>query len=125
MIPVLVDGAAMPDRDELPPALHGLVRRHAVQLNHVTFRSDVGRLLDAVEHIPPASRPDGPVEDPPAAPAQAVFERGERLEEQGDRADAMDAYRQAVDADDPEFSPAAAYAMGRITWHEGKPLRGV
>lgn len=51
VIPVLVDGAAMPDRDDLPEGLQGLARRNAVRLDHVTFRSDVTILLSAVDRI--------------------------------------------------------------------------
>jgi hypothetical protein len=49
VIPVLVDGAVMPDRDDLPKDLQGLARRNAVRLDHETFRSDVTSLLNAVE----------------------------------------------------------------------------
>ncbi len=49
VIPVLVDSAVMPDRDDLPDGLQGLARRNAVRLDHETFRSDVATLLDAVE----------------------------------------------------------------------------
>ena len=37
VIPVLVDGASMPASDELPEALQGLARRHAIQLDHESF----------------------------------------------------------------------------------------
>src|SRR5262249_20132049 len=53
VIPVLADGAVMPDRCDLPDGLQGLVRRSAVRLDHETFRSDVATLLDAVERILP------------------------------------------------------------------------
>lgn len=48
IVPVLVDGARMPGQDELPVALHPLVRRHAVQLDHQTFRSDAESLVAAI-----------------------------------------------------------------------------
>lgn len=51
VIPVLVDGAVMPDRYDLPQGLQGLALRNAVQLDHETFRTDVATLLDAVERI--------------------------------------------------------------------------
>src|SRR5262245_43279735 len=38
IIPVLVDGARMPSPDELPPSLHQLVRRHALELSNTRFR---------------------------------------------------------------------------------------
>ena len=49
VVPVLVDGAAMPTEEALPPAIRNLTRRNAVRLDHETFRSDVERLLTAVE----------------------------------------------------------------------------
>jgi len=53
VIPVLVDGAVMPDRYDLPQGLQGLALRNAVQLDHETFRTDVITLLDAVERVLP------------------------------------------------------------------------
>ncbi len=58
VIPVLVDGAVMPARDDLPPGLQPLVRRHAVRLDHETFRADISRLLDALEHALAAGTPE-------------------------------------------------------------------
>ncbi len=60
VIPVLVDGARMPDRDELPEALQGLVRRNAVRLDHDTFRSDITVVLTAVDRILSAPAPTTP-----------------------------------------------------------------
>ncbi|MGH3694313.1 MAG: toll/interleukin-1 receptor domain-containing protein [Pseudonocardiaceae bacterium] len=51
VIPVLVDGAVMPDRYDLPQGLQALALRNAVRLDHETFRTDVITLLDAVERI--------------------------------------------------------------------------
>src|SRR5690349_18579701 len=41
LIPVLVDGAQMPEEDEVPAPLRPLRRRQAVRLDHPTFRADV------------------------------------------------------------------------------------
>lgn len=49
VIPVLVDGAYMPRRDELPPALESLARRNAVRIDHESFSADIGRLLAGLE----------------------------------------------------------------------------
>jgi PDZ domain len=49
VIPVLVDGAAIPTEASLPPDIRSLTRRNAVRLDHETFQSDVERLLAAVE----------------------------------------------------------------------------
>ena len=67
VIPVLADGAVMPDQYDLPEGLRGLTRRHTIRLDHETFRSDIGPLLEAVERmlptlaqkaVEPTTRPD-------------------------------------------------------------------
>src|SRR5919198_42088 len=45
VIPILVDGAAMPRRQQLPESLATLARRNALSLRHESFRSDCDRLL--------------------------------------------------------------------------------
>jgi hypothetical protein len=45
VIPVLVEGAVMPTRDELPPALHELARRQAIVVNHESWHRDVKQLI--------------------------------------------------------------------------------
>lgn len=49
VIPVLVDGAAVPRPGDLPDDLKGLIRRNALQLSHDRFRTDAERLASAVE----------------------------------------------------------------------------
>jgi hypothetical protein len=49
VIPVLVDGAAMPQADELPGSLAALVRRQALELSPDRFYFDTGRLLEVLE----------------------------------------------------------------------------
>ena len=49
VIPVLVDGARMPRADQLPPALAGLTRRQALELNPSRFDSDMSRLEQALK----------------------------------------------------------------------------
>jgi len=72
VVPVLVDGASMPHRDELPASLQGLARRHAVRIDHETFRSDVDPLLDTVERIlaaaPLREQPISLLRDEPTPP---------------------------------------------------------
>ena len=51
VIPVLVDGAEMPRRTELPPGLERFTRRNAVRLDAETFRQDVGWLLSELAAI--------------------------------------------------------------------------
>ena len=57
VIPVLVDGARMPTRAELPERLAGLASRQAVTLGHESFTSDSLRLVAAIQRrIPPVRR---------------------------------------------------------------------
>ncbi|MGH3766085.1 MAG: toll/interleukin-1 receptor domain-containing protein [Pseudonocardiaceae bacterium] len=48
VIPVLVDGAAMPRPEELPPVLRPLAQRNAVHVDHETFGIDSGALVAAL-----------------------------------------------------------------------------
>ena len=49
VIPVLLDGVAMPSRVDLPATLAGLADRQAVRVDHETFVSDCLRLIDAID----------------------------------------------------------------------------
>ena len=51
VIPILVEGAVMPCRDDLPESLAGLARRNALLIRHESFRYDAGRLVTAIEPI--------------------------------------------------------------------------
>jgi TIR domain-containing protein len=51
VIPILVEGAVMPGRDDLPESLVGLARRNALLIRHESFRSDAGRLVSAIERV--------------------------------------------------------------------------
>jgi WD40 repeat protein len=51
VIPILIDGAAMPHRQELPDRLAGLARRNAFSLRHESFSSDFDRLLPEIERF--------------------------------------------------------------------------
>jgi tetratricopeptide (TPR) repeat protein len=62
VIPVLVDEARMPRRDELPAALQGLERIHAVKLQHESFRRETDRLIQVIEKKAP-DRGEGGVGD--------------------------------------------------------------
>ena len=74
VIPVLVDGAVMPDRGDLPEGLQGLARRHAVRLDHATFRSDLIILPSAVDRI--LSTPKEPLSPlPPTPPSPPLWMR--------------------------------------------------
>jgi hypothetical protein len=51
VIPVLVDGAAMPPEDSLPDDLKSLVRRHALELRHTRFEADAAAITNALEGL--------------------------------------------------------------------------
>src|SRR5512132_1599066 len=65
VIPILVEGAVMPRRQQLPETLAALAHRNALVLRHESFRSDADRLLAAIE---PILRPPGAAT---VAPGQA------------------------------------------------------
>ncbi len=76
VIPVLVDGAVMPARSELPPELSPLASRQAVTIRHESFSSDVSRLIAAIERRVGAeagsgsrtpAAPDSPTPAPPVS----------------------------------------------------------
>jgi Bacterial extracellular solute-binding proteins, family 5 Middle/TIR domain len=56
VIPVLVDGATMPSREDLPDSLQRLRRRQAVEISHNRFDSDVERLIRALSLIEEETR---------------------------------------------------------------------
>lgn len=51
VVPVLVQGAAMPSADELPPPLAGLARRNALELSDARWGYDVDRLASAAARV--------------------------------------------------------------------------
>ena len=74
VMPVLVQGATMPDANELPEAVRALARRNALKLRDDDWKSDVQRLCTALEHAglvpisPPPERPNAPQLKVPSAP---------------------------------------------------------
>jgi hypothetical protein len=53
VIPVLVDGAAMPSEASLADDLKPLARRHALELRHTRFNADADSILHALEAVVP------------------------------------------------------------------------
>ena len=51
VIPILVDGARMPDAKELPDSLARLARRQALELSPARFDFDTGRLLKVLDNV--------------------------------------------------------------------------
>jgi hypothetical protein len=59
VIPILVAGAGMPGRQDLPESLAGLAGRNALFIRHETFRDDAARLVTEIEgivHTPASAR---------------------------------------------------------------------
>ena len=103
VVPVLVDGAVLPQAEDLPSSLRPLIRRQAFVLSNAGFRSEVARLLAAVDQVlePKPGRPARA----PRTPAASRIEQGARLREQGLFSEAETAYRTAVTLA-PAFAPA-------------------
>lgn len=57
VVPILVDGAPMPRREDLPAPLQSLARRNAVRVDAESFRSDVSGLLEHLTDIMPEANP--------------------------------------------------------------------
>jgi tetratricopeptide (TPR) repeat protein len=51
VVPVLVQGAAMPRSEDLPPSMASLSTRQAVTLDHAEFHDDANRLCDHLEKM--------------------------------------------------------------------------
>ncbi len=51
VVPVLVDGAELPQVNDLPPSLQPLIRRQARELRHASFQSDVTRLIADIDEV--------------------------------------------------------------------------
>ena len=70
-IPVLVAGAKMPDRDELPPEIQAITRRNALELSDLRWRQDVGRLISTLDELLSEMRPvPGPLSPVPGIAAE-------------------------------------------------------
>lgn len=74
VIPVLVEGAAMPEPEELPEDLRALTRRNALELSDMRWRSDVARLIGVMETLLDHPQ-ETPASDPPARPSSRLYGR--------------------------------------------------
>jgi TIR domain/SPOR domain len=74
-IPVLVSGARMPNREDLPEEVRAITRRNALELSDLRWRQDVGRLITTLDELL-LETPGGPPEGgAPQQPAQSPSER--------------------------------------------------
>ena len=66
VVPVLIDGAALPDEASLSDELKPLVRRQALELADTRWRGDLQRLVDTLAKLPGLQRQaTGPDSEPP------------------------------------------------------------
>ena len=72
VIPVLVDGAAMPDAEELPDDLQTLARRQASELSDKRWDFDVRQLVLTIEKVPGIQKRSDAPQDALAAPSTPV-----------------------------------------------------
>jgi F-box protein 11 len=74
VVPVLVEGAVLPDAGDLPPELRPLVRRQALVLTHAGFGAEVSRLIAAIDQV--LGTGPSPDAGPVAGPGQAAAASG-------------------------------------------------
>jgi hypothetical protein len=93
VIPVLVDGARPPRREQLPPELVRLARLNALELSYGRYEYDSGRLLDLIQRALAVELDAGSAaaaaRRPPKAPAQQAWpqqETGEQIKREADSA---------------------------------------
>ncbi len=70
VIPVLLDGAAMPTESQLPEALRALAGRNALEIDNTRYAADIDRLLAAVRVA--LGEPPATASRPTAAAASGV-----------------------------------------------------
>ncbi len=51
ILPLLLDGARMPDAAQLPPPLRALVAHNALEISHARFAADMQRLVEALRAL--------------------------------------------------------------------------
>jgi TIR domain len=135
-IPCLVSGARMPKRDELPPELHPITLRNALELSDMRWSSDVERLhstLDvlladtletrvenAAPNAPEPPQPEQPTPEPlpadPPQPASRASAPSRRLVLEGMLVAAVAAYaaRIAAAAVIPEGEQRSTKALSAL-----------
>lgn len=72
VVPVLLEGAQLPDAAELPPDLQPLVRRQAMELSDVRWRGDLQRLIEALSKLP-GFEPKVVDDDGPGRPSRKAW----------------------------------------------------
>ena len=114
VIPVLVEGAAMPAADQLPDDLKALARRNALDLSDARWRYDVERLIEVVERVVPPATPSADLagagrdrRSPSTSPHAE-----ESADADADASSSSDAHRATIVAP-PKAAPAAGHVSKR------------
>ena len=120
VIPVLVDGALMPRRQELPTELAPLARRNALELSYNRFEYELERLVKAVERvIGPAKNAIAdtpmPTPRPPLTEVKSVVSGQSDQLAQAEAARVMGHHQEALRDFDRtlQLEPADAWAFAR------------
>jgi TPR repeat protein len=116
VIPVLVDGAAMPGRDDLPDSLKKLARRQGIEISHTRFDSDVERLTRALSLLEEelrrreasAEAERAALEERQRRETAEAEEKAEKARQSGERAERE--RRQAEEAEEPRVTAKAEAA---------------
>lgn len=104
VIPVLVEGASIPEYGELPDDLKQLIWRNALGVTHHRFDGDFRRLVAAIERIfekANAMRKQLERERLEAEPASVAYREGQRHFDERDYTKAKPLFEKASEAGDP------------------------
>ncbi len=85
VIPVLVDGAALPAPERLPLQLRPLLKRQATRLRFDSFSADLAHLVAAIEHVGRPANAGEPTDVPTPAPDGPFADRWQQEPEHHDR----------------------------------------
>ena len=129
VIPVLVDGAAMPRPGELPDSLKGLARRQGIEVSHAQFDADVEKLTRALASILDARRARddaGAAQraeegERPQEAAKARRQRKERETAQANSPAPPQSKEPLASAPSASLSPPRDWSLGRLVlgaWYD-------
>ena len=108
VIPVLVDGATMPRREDLPDSLQKLRRRQAIEISHNRFDFDVERLTHALSLIEEelrqrdAAEAERAAREEPERVAAEAAEKAQKARLEADAARKAEEERRARDTEEAE-----------------------
>ena len=122
IIPVLVDGAAMPREEQLPSGIQSLAYQQSFRINHDRFTSDVQLLIQSLRKILEKSErapPQPGLDEPESDFADEDAHGEEQFDEQG-----SDIRQSPAPSDDRWASYAASgrSGSGELPAHHAKPV---